>query len=142
MSGRAVFSRNDVYIAPVEINRSGDYRYYLWPGIWNVDSDASTPESRDGFEYITVLAYGEPLQLELKGWTPDAIGTSEPIITKPAGAAADIYYAVSLAQLRRRVEASELRVEIGGGDRGAYGPWDDQEPGKATLNELLNGPDY
>jgi hypothetical protein len=34
VSGRAAHARDYVYLAPIEVNRSGNYRYYLWLGIW------------------------------------------------------------------------------------------------------------
>ena len=30
----AAYARNVVHLGPIEINRSGEYRYYLWVGIW------------------------------------------------------------------------------------------------------------
>ncbi len=56
VSGRAAYARDFVHMAPLEVNRSGDYRYYLWLGIWNTMADAQSERSRDGFETIVGLA--------------------------------------------------------------------------------------
>jgi hypothetical protein len=39
-SSYAAHARDYVYLGPVEINRMGDYSYYLWLGIWSTISDA------------------------------------------------------------------------------------------------------
>jgi hypothetical protein len=90
-SAYAAHARDYVYVGPVEINRMGEYSYYLWLGIWSTVSDAERAFQRDGFESITLFADGEPLQLELVGWTLESIGVSEPVYVKPvAGRAARV----------------------------------------------------
>ena len=37
----AAYARNVVHLGPIEINRSGEYRYYLWVGIWNTLQSSS-----------------------------------------------------------------------------------------------------
>lgn len=58
-------------------------------------ADAQFDRSRDGFETIVIFADGEPLPLEVAGWTVAAIGASEPVNLKPVASAADAYYYVS-----------------------------------------------
>ena len=111
VSGRAAYARNFVHIAPLEVNRSGDYRYYLWLGIWNTMADAQSDQSRDGFESIVIFADGEPLPLEIAGWTVAAIGASKPVYLKPVASAADAYYAVTVDQLRLIAEARDVRLK-------------------------------
>ena len=142
VSGRAAFAKDYVYLAPVAVNRSGDYRYFVWLGIWTVNGEAFTDTARDGFESIVLVADGEPLQLEIAGWTIDAIGASEPVYVKPVASAADAYYELTFDQLRQLAEADNLRLQIGGNDSDRFGPWDKQRPGKAALLEFVNGPTY
>ncbi len=142
VSGRAAYAKDYVDLGPVEINRSGDYRYYIWLGIWTADGDTSTSATRDRFESVVIFAAGEPLQLEIKGWTPNSIGVSESVYTKPDASAADAYYELTFDQLRQLAEADNLRLQIGEGDSDMFEPWDKQRPGKAALIEFVNGPTY
>ena len=137
VSGRAAYARDYVHVAPLEVNRSGAYRYYLWLGIWNTMEDARSDQSRDGFESIVVFADGEPLPLEIAGWTATAIGASEPVYLKPVASAADAYYEVTLDQLRLISEAKDVRLQSTGKRSGSYEPWDDQKSAKAGLIEFL-----
>ena len=141
-SGRAALAKDFVYVAPVAVNRGGNYRYYLWLGIWTVSGETSKDATRDGFESIVLVADGEPLQLEITGWTIDAIGASEPVYSKPVASAADAYYELTFDQLRPLAEANHLRLLIGGNDPGLFEPWDDQRRGKAALLEFIDGPAY
>lgn len=136
-SGRAAYARDYVYMGPVEVNRSGTYRYYLWLGIWNTMQDATTADARDGFDAVVVFADGEPLPLEISGWTPAAIGASEPVYMKPVASAADAYYEVTVDQLRIIAEAKDVRMQPSGPQGRFYEPWDDQTSAKACLVEFL-----
>lgn len=142
VSGRAAHARDFVYLAPIEVNRSGSYRYYLWLGIWNTMKDAQDDLSRDGFESIVVFVDGEPLSLEIAGWTEDAIGASEPVYLKPVASAADAYYEVTSDQLRLLAEAKDIRLQSTGSRRITYEPWDDQKSAKAGLMEFLTSSAY
>ncbi len=142
VSGRAAYARNFVHMAPLEVNRSGDYQYYLWLGIWNTMADAQSEQSRDGFESIVVFADGEPLPLEIAGWTVAAIGASKPVYLKPVASAADAYYAVTVDQLRLIAEAREVRLKTTGARNESYEPWDNQKAAKASLVEFLEGSVY
>lgn len=137
VSGRAAYARDFVHVAPLEVNRSGDYRYYLWLGIWNTMADAQYDQSRDGFETIVIFADGEPLPLEVAGWTVAAIGASEPVYLKPVASAADAYYAVSVEELRLISEARDVRLHATGSRNLVYEPWDDQKAAKVSLAEFL-----
>jgi hypothetical protein len=137
VSGRAAYARDFVHLAPLEVNRSGEYRYYLWLGIWNTMADARSEQSRDGFESIVIFADGEPLPLDVAGWTVAAVGASEPVYLKPVASAADAYYQVSVDELRLISEAKDVRLQATGSRSVAYEPWDDQKAGKASLAEFL-----
>lgn len=142
VSGRAAYARNFVHMAPLEVNRSGDYRYYLWLGISNTMADAQSDQSRDGFESIVIFADGEPLPLEIAGWTVAAIGASKPVYLKPVASAADAYYAVTVDQLRLIAEARDVRLKTTGSRNESYEPWDNQKLAKESLIEFLQGSVY
>ncbi|MDH3578062.1 MAG: hypothetical protein OEO71_09645 [Gammaproteobacteria bacterium] len=142
VSGRAAYARNFVHMAPLEVNRSGDYQYYLWIGIWNTMADAQSDQSRDGFESIVIFADGEPLPLEIAGWTVAAIGASKPVYLKPVASAADAYYAVTVDQLRLIAEARDVRLKTTGSRNESYEPWDNQKSAKESLIEFLEGSVY
>ncbi|MDH3338065.1 MAG: hypothetical protein OER22_03855 [Gammaproteobacteria bacterium] len=141
-SGRAAHARDYVHLGPLEVNRSGTYSYYLWLGIWNTMQDARGDEPRDGFDAIVVFADGEPLPLEIAGWTPAAIGASEHAYMKPVASAADAYYAVTVDQLRMIAEATDLRVQSTGPQGKSYEPWDSQASAKASLTAFLSASVY
>jgi hypothetical protein len=133
---RAAYARTFVNIAPLLVNRSADRRYYLWIGIWNtvVADDAVT--QRDGFESIAVFIDGEPLFLELAGWTPDVLGVSEPVYVKPVASAVDAYYEITPDQVRRIAAASDVRLRTGGTNLRSYEPWDGQSGARESLQRF------
>lgn len=142
VSGRAAYARDFVHMAPLEVNRGGDYRYFLWLGIWNTMQDAAGHQPRDGFDSIVIFADGEPLPLELAGWTIAAIGASEPVYLKPVASATDAYFPVTADQLRLIAEAQDIRVQSTGSVSESYEPWDDQKSAKAGLIAFLEGSVY
>jgi len=136
-SGKAAYARNLLHLGPIEVNRTGTFRYYLWLGIWNTVDEADYERTRDGFESITIFADGEPLSLEVSGWTADAIGASASVYTKPVASAADAYYEITVDHLRLLAEAKDVRVQSTGTRPRIYEPWDDQVAAKAGLREFL-----
>ena len=137
-SAYAAHARDYVYLGPVEINRMGEYSYYLWLGIWSTISDADRSYQRDGFESITLYADGEPLQLELLGWTLESIGVSEPVYVKPVASAADAYYRVTMDQIRLLANAQEIELHAGTAPVRVYLMWDRQGSAHASLREFLD----
>lgn len=138
VAGRAAHARDYVYLAPLEVNRSGSYRHYLWLGIWSTMDDVQPGQSRDGFESIVVFADGEPLPLEVSGWTPEAIGASEPVYLKPVASAADAYYEVTVDQLRLIADSEDVRLQSTGSRPIMYEPWNGQTSAKVGLVEFLD----
>ena len=136
-SSYAAHARDYVYLGPVEINRMGDYSYYLWLGIWSTISDAERSFQRDGFESVTVYADGEPLQLELVGWTLESIGVSEPVYVKPVASAADAYYRVTIDQIRLIADAREIELHAGTVPARIYLMWDRQGSAHASMREFV-----
>ncbi len=137
-SSYAAHARDYVYLGPVEINRMGEYSYFLWLGIWSTISDAERSYQRDGFESITLYADGEPLQLELVGWTLESIGVSEPVYVKPVASAADAYYRVTIDQIRLIANAREIELHAGAAPVRVYLMWDRQGSAHAALREFLD----
>jgi hypothetical protein len=137
-SGKAAHARNFVHMAPLEVNRMGEFRYYLWLGVWNTLQDARPGGARDGFEEITIFANGEPLPLALSGWTAEAVGASEPVYLKPVSSAADAYYEVTVDQLRVIAAADDLRLLTSGPVQQSFELWDQQRAARTSLSEFLN----
>lgn len=138
----AAYARNVIHMGPVEVNRSGDYRYFLWIGIWNTMQSAGSAASRDGFETVIILVDGEPMTLDLAGWTPAAIGTSVPVYTKPVGSAADAYYPVTIDQLRFIAEARDITLRTTGSPPRAFTLWSTQKDARKGLFAFLDSVGY
>jgi hypothetical protein len=136
-SGRAAHARDYIHMAPLEVNRGGMYRYFVWLGIWNTQQDSQTGGPRDGFESIVVIADGEPMVMELSGWTAASVGASEPIYLKPVASASDAYYEVTADYLRVLAESSEIRIQSSDARGTSYEPWDNQERALTSLREFL-----
>lgn len=137
-SGKAAHARNFVHLAPLEINRMGEFRYFLWLGVWNTLQNADPGDARDGFESIVIFADGEPLSLDLSGWTAAAIGASEPVYVKPVSSAADAYYEVTIDHLRVIATATDIRIQSTGPIQQSYEQWDNQRSAKASLQEFVS----
>ncbi len=141
-SGRAAYARDYIHMAPLEVNRGGTYRYFIWLGIWNTQQDSQTGGPRDGFESIIVLADGEPKVLELSGWTAASVGASEPIYLKPVASSSDAYYEVTADYLRLLAESTEIQVRSSGSRGASYEPWDNQERALISLRDFVRDVRY
>ncbi len=137
-SGKAAYARSFVDMAPLEVNRMGEFRYFLWLGIWNTLRETNPGDPRDGFESIVIFADGEPLSLELTGWTAAAIGASEPVYLKSVSSAADAYYEITIDHLRVIAAAKDLRILTSGTRPQSFEPWDEQRAAKVSLDEFLD----
>jgi len=137
-SGKAAHARSFVDMAPLEVNRMGEFRYFLWLGIWNTLQEAPPGEVRDGFESIVIFADGEPLSLELSGWTAATIGASEPVYLKSVSSAADAYYEITIDHLRVIAAANDIRILTSGPRPQSYELWDHQSAARAGLREFLD----
>jgi hypothetical protein len=140
--GKAAFARNYVHMGPLEVNRMGSMHYYLWLGIWNTMQDAESGEPRDGFESIVIFADGEPLALEVSGWSQAAIGASEPVYVRPVASATDAYFEVTVDHLRLIAAAEDIRIQSTGPRPRNYELWDEQRSAKESLNEFLRNSAY
>jgi len=138
-SAYAAHSRDFVYVGPVEVNRMGSYRYYLWFGVWSTIPSSPPTAQRDGFESITLFADGEPLQLVLAGWGGNAIGLSESVYVKPVASAAEAYYEVTIDQIRLIAGSTDLRMLTSGPAQSSFELWNNQQSAFSGLHEFLEG---
>ena len=137
-SAYAAYARNFVYLGPVEVNNMGARSYYLWFGIWGtMRDDLRLSNQRDGFESVVLFVDGEPMSLELHGWTLDSIGVSAPVYVKPVAGAADAYYRVTIDQVRLIANARDVEIRVGDGRGSRYSPWDEQAQPKASLRAFV-----
>ena len=138
-SAYAAHARDYVNIGPIEVNRMGTRDYFLWLGIWGtMRDDARLFRERDGFESIVLYADGEPLSLEIEGWTFESIGVSEPVYLKPVAGAADAYYRVTADQIRLLTTASDIVLRTGLVRSASYGLWDEQALPNASFKAFLD----
>lgn len=137
-SGYAAHARDYVYMGPIEVNNMGTESYYLWLGIWSTMRDATRlADQRDGFESVVLYADGEPMPLEIAGWTLDTIGVSEPVYTRPVAGAADAYYRVTADQIRLITDARDVELRTGTAREVAYTPWDQQSLPSTSLQAFV-----
>ena len=141
-SARAAYARDFVYVGPLTVNRMGSYNHYLWLGIWSSITNQQLSDQRAGFESIVIFADGEPLRLELEGWTLSSIGVSRPVYDKPTATAADAYYPVTMDQIRVIAEARDIRLLTGGPRAASYEPWDNLSQGLASIQEFVRTVSY
>jgi hypothetical protein len=137
-SALAAHARDFVYVGPIQVNRMGNYNHFLWLGIWSTMQDQNISEQRDGFESIVVFADGEPLRLELHGWTRSSIGVSEHVYPAPTATAANAYYAVTLDQIRLITQARDISLRTSGFRDESYEPWSDPTRALSSFREFLN----
>jgi len=141
-SGRAAFSRDFVNIGPIQVNRVGRYRYFLWFGIWNTVASNNDLSRRDGFERVTIYADGKPVVLDVAGWTPSAVGATRPVYVKPVSSAAEAYYEVTTDQLRLLARAAEIRIQTSGYRSACYEMWDSNASASRGFRQFLDAVSY
>ena len=136
-SYRAANARDFVYMGPIEINRMGQFNYFLWMGIWSTLDDFYADSSRDGFESITLFADGEPITLEAAGWTLDAIGVSDPVYVAPVSSTADVYYRVTVDQIRLLAASRDIEIVTTSARPRRYLLWDESASSRAGLGAFM-----
>jgi len=134
---RAAYARSYLHLGPIQINRSGDFKYFLRVGIWNTMHTADVTENRDGFDSIVLFVDGEPLPLDAAGWTPASIGASEPVYVKPVAASVDAYYRVTTDQIRLIAQSNDFRLQTTGSSPRDFEMWDWQTAAKDALQAFL-----
>ena len=139
---QAAFARNLVSLGPLQVNRGGRFEYFLWLGIWNTNQTASVADRRNGFDSIVLFINGEPLPLELNGWTPDAIGASEPVYSQPVTSALDAYYRVTADQIRLIANSDDIQLRTTGFTPRNFESWDDQTAARESFRLFLSSVVY
>lgn len=134
----AAFARNFVSLGPIEVNKTGVYKYYLWLGIWSTLQSNNLEEQRGGFESIVLLVDGEPLLLDAAGWTPAAIEASQPVYPKPFASSLDAYYRVTADQIRLIADAGDLQLRTTGTTPQEFELWGEQRPARNDLDAFLH----
>jgi hypothetical protein len=137
-SARGALARRYVLLGPIQVNRSGNYQYFLWLGTWSTGRSIDPAEYRHSLGSITILVDSEPLSLDVSGWTPESIGTSEPVYATPVASSADAYYRITADQIRLLAGAKEIRLRTSGTEPGEYKLWDDQDAARSDLIEFIN----
>ena len=95
-------------------------------------------DRRNGFDAIVLFVDGEPLALEISGWTPEAIGTSEPVYPRPVAFALDAYYQVTADQLRLIANSDDIHLRTTGFAPKTFEPWDDQVAVRKSFGDFLS----
>jgi hypothetical protein len=133
----AANAKNLISMGPLQVDRSGHYQYFLWLGIWNTNHNVDETNGRDGFDSIILFVDGEPLALEIAGWTPSSIGASQPVYAQPVASAIDAYYEVTIDQIRFIAEAKEIYLRTSGFRSLSFELWDDQAAAKQAFRRFL-----
>lgn len=136
-SAQAAYAKDYVYLGPIEVNNMGHRNYFLWLGIWSSSDSADRSSQMNDFETVVVFADGEPLSLEVDGWTPESIGLSESTYVKPAATATDGYYRVTIDQIRLIAEARDLEVRAGSTHPQSYTAWDTASATSASMRAFV-----
>ena len=137
-TSRSAYAREFLNVVPVEINRTGSFRYFLWVGAWSTTENGMQNDRYDMLASIVIVADGEPLQLEAAGATPGAIGASRPVGIKPVAGAAEAYYPVTLDQIDMLARAKDIRLRTAGSDPREFEPWDTQRAARQNLSAFVD----
>lgn len=137
-SAYAAHARDFVYLGPVSVNQMGEYRFFIWLGVWStMRADPGGAEQRDGFDSITLYVDGDPMSLEAAGWAGQSIGVSGPVYVKPVASAADVYYSVTLDQVRLMSEAQEIRLRTAAPSNVEYLLWESNVSGFSAMQQFV-----
>ncbi len=142
MSANSAFGRDYVYVGPIQVNTMGQREYFLWLGIWGSSDSVERGRKMDDFEAVVLYVDGEPLSLEVKGWTPASIGASGDVYVKPVASALDGYYRVTVDQMRLIAESRDLELRAGATRPQRYVPWDSPQDSSQALVAFLRELDW
>ena len=130
-------ARDYLQIGAIEVNRMGTLQYYLWLGISNPEHMAGAIERPKEFESIVFVAGSERIRLDIRGWTPEAIGASEPVYRKLFRNSSDAYYQVTLDNIQQLADADSLTLYTTGSEPTEFVPWYEQTTAKDDLAEFI-----
>ena len=132
------YARSFVQAGALEVNRMGTREYFLWMSTWNTDYAASAGDHRDGFDTVTLFVDGEPVTLDVHGWTPDAIGASRSAYVRPFATSLEAYYRVTINQLDMIARASDIWLRTSGTQPREFQLWDEQRAARADFAEFVS----
>lgn len=130
-------ARDYLQIGAIEVNRMGTLKYYLWLGISSLEHMTSADKRPQDFELIVLVAGSEEVQLDVTGWTPEAIGVSGPLYKKLFRNSIDAYYEVTLDHIRLLVEVESVKLRTTGSEPTEFVSWYKQSTAKNDLSEFL-----
>lgn len=139
---RAAFARDFLHVGPIAVNKMGQYRYYLWLGGWSTNQEEHLSAQMNGFESIVIFADGEPMQVDVSGWTPESVGANQSLYARPVSSMFDAYYEITIDQLRFMAQASDLRVRTTGSQAASYELWDSQGNWREGFEQFLGALNY
>ena len=129
--------RDYLQLGVIEVNQMGSLQYYLWLGITLVNQDSYAGKQVEGFESIVLAVNDISFALDVKGWTPGVIGTSEPVYQKIFPDSADAYYSVTLDQIRLLTDSDNLKLRTSGSAPEEFVSWYSQTTFEGDLSEFL-----
>jgi len=136
-SAQAAYAKDYVYLGPIEVNNMGTRDYFIWLGVWGSSDLTDRSLAMNDFETVVVYADGEPLSLDVKGWTPASIGLSEAPYVRPIASATEVYYRVTIDQIRLMAEARDLEIRAGSTGPRHYIAWESAATTAASMQTFL-----
>ena len=120
----AVNAREYVQIGPLETNRQGELRYYLWMGIWSTIDPGPTAGVERRFEHVYLFVDEEPMELTVTSWGLSDGRNDIRFYAKPVATGLDAFYTVTADQLRRIGIARDVYLVAGPESRQRYDTWE------------------
>jgi len=130
-------ARDYVQVGAIEVNRMGSLKYYLWLGISEIEHVESSGTHHDGFKSIVLIFGDRKFPLDIRGWTQEAIGVSEPVYQKLFSTSVDAYYEVTLEHVRLLAEEDSMTLLTSGSAPREFVSWYRQTTAKEELAEFL-----
>ena len=91
----------------------------------------------EGFRSIEFSVDDESFQLNVLGWTPEAIGTSEPVYQKLFSNSIDAYYQVTLDQIQLLTDSDSLKLRTTGSAPKEFVSWYRQTTFQGDLRQFV-----
>lgn len=130
--------RDYLQVGVLEINQMGALRYYLWFGITEVSQVMTADNHPEGFNSIVLSTNDKSIELAVTGWTPGAIGTSEPVYQKLFPDSEEAYYQVTLEQIQLLTDSDNLTLRTTGPAPKEFISWYSQTTFEGDLAEFLS----
>ena len=119
-----VNAREYVHFGPLELNRQGELRYYLWLGVWSTIGQGPDAGVQRCFERVYLFADGEPMELVATSWKLADYGLEDSFYERPVSGAVDAWYAVTADQVRWIGAAKEIHLVCGLDAARRYEAWE------------------